>query len=165
MLYFIAAPNCKSIGIQTEKFGDSSHLIVNSDVFPHHNLSNKLLAIWSSLSGQRSGRDLVSKLFVGCSTDFHVLFGCLNMNVHSRITTTTLSNESLYDFALQDHCQSVHSSEVLKVSHLYTVLTKVPSDYFHHIFQYFRYWLRLGITILEHAPSMQYKINKLDTYH
>ncbi|KAK9275339.1 hypothetical protein L1049_022603 [Liquidambar formosana] len=122
-----AVSTSKSVGIQTDKAGDSTHLTINSSQSTHCDLSNKLLAIWGSPTGQRSGRNLVSKLFVACATDFHVIFGCLNMNLSSKITLGSLEDDSSSDVALQEKFQSSQSFEAAKVSHLYTVLTMISN--------------------------------------
>ncbi|XP_057977766.1 protein SENSITIVE TO UV 2 isoform X2 [Malania oleifera] len=110
--------SCKSVGLQTDKTGASSHLTTNND------LSKNLLAIWGSPSCQILGRNLVSKLFEACPTDFQVLFGCMRMNTSSKMMTGSDTVESSFYVPLQDHMHHVNSSEALKVSHLYSILTK-----------------------------------------
>lgn len=74
-----------------------------------------------------SGKNLVSKLLVACETDFHVLFGCLSMNMASKMINSLADLESS-DLALKGHITSA-SSEEAKVSHLYSVLVKVLAEY------------------------------------
>ena len=116
----LALPTYKAIGIQTEKAADPALLALNVDPPASHALSQKLLAIWGSPSDQKLGRNLISKLLLTCQTDFHVLFGCMSMNV-LKGTMDSLKD----DVALKSHMHSFHTSEAAKVSHLYSVLTKV----------------------------------------
>ena len=118
----LAMPTCKAKGVQTD-MADSTRLTVDNDLSAHDHLSNKLLTIWGSQSGQISGKNLVSKLLVACETDFHVLFGCLSMNMASKMINS-LADEDSSDLPLKGHIMST-PSEVVKVSHLYSVLTKV----------------------------------------
>lgn len=119
-----AMPTCKAKGVQTD-MADSTRLTVDNDLSAHDHLSNKLLTIWGSQSGQISGKNLVSKLLVACETDFHVLFGCLSMNMASKMINS-LADEDSSDLPLKGHIMST-PSEVVKVSHLYSVLTKVSN--------------------------------------
>ena len=118
----LAMPTCKAKGVQTD-MADSTRLTVDNDLSAHDHLSNKLLTIWGSQSGQISGKNLVSKLLVACETDFHVLFGCLSMNMASKMINS-LADEDSSDLPSKGHIMST-PSEVVKVSHLYSVLTKV----------------------------------------
>jgi hypothetical protein len=49
-----------------------------------------------------------------------VIFGCMSMNVLKR-TMDSLKD----DVVLKSHMHSFHTSEAAKVSHLYSVLTKL----------------------------------------
>lgn len=89
-------------------------------------LSDKLLTIWGSQSVQTSGKNLVAKLLLVCETDFHVLFGFLSMNMASKMVNS-LTDEDCSDLALKGLIMPSPSSEAEKVSHLYSVLTKVPN--------------------------------------
>ncbi|KAL5861913.1 hypothetical protein ACOSQ3_003203 [Xanthoceras sorbifolium] len=103
-----ASPRCKEIGIQT-------------DLLHHLDLSKKLQDIWGFPSDQTLGKNLISKLFVACSLEFHVLFGCMNVNTSSN----SLAVETSADIALQCHIHSYPSAEAAKLSQLYSVLTKI----------------------------------------
>ena len=123
-LCMLAMPTYKAKGVQTDK-DDSTRLTVNNNLSAHDHLSNKLLTVWSSQSGQISGKNLVSKLLVACETDFHVLFGHLSMNMASKMINC-LADVDSFDLALKGHITSA-PFEVAKVSHLYSVLVKVLS--------------------------------------
>lgn len=69
---------------------------------------------------------MISKLLVTCQTDFHVLFGFMSMNV-SKLTMDSLADGSSSDVALKFHKHSFHTSEAAKVSHLYSILTKISN--------------------------------------
>lgn len=114
----------KAIGVQTEEADDSAQVILQDDPQACHSLSEKLLAIWGSPGYQKHGRNMISKLLVTCQTDFHVLFGFMSMNV-SKLTMDSLADGSSSDVALKFHKHSFHTSEAAKVSHLYSILTKV----------------------------------------
>ncbi|KAG5228662.1 protein SENSITIVE TO UV [Salix suchowensis] len=106
----------KAIGVQTERSIDFTKVELNNDLPSHLGLSETLLGIWgSSTSEQQLGRNLISKLFMACPTDFQVLFGCMSMNVSSKSSHA----------ALQYHMCSFPTSEAAKVSHLFSVLTKI----------------------------------------
>ncbi|KAK9095585.1 hypothetical protein Scep_027054 [Stephania cephalantha] len=105
----------KAIGIQTDVYDEFSYFSSSCS------LSNKLHVIWGSHS-RLSGRDLVSKLFVSCTTDFHVLSRCISMNMPSQISLNSLTDGSLYSIASHDH-----SVEASKVSHLFFILTKMSN--------------------------------------
>ncbi|KAK9144220.1 hypothetical protein Sjap_004123 [Stephania japonica] len=105
----------KAIGVQTDVYDELSKFS------PNHSLSNKLHAIWGSHS-RFSGRDLVSKLFVTCSTDFHFLSRCIGTNMPSQITLNSLTDESLS--CISSHG---HSVEAAKVSRLFFILTKMSN--------------------------------------
>uniref|UniRef100_A0A6N2KWB9 Uncharacterized protein n=1 Tax=Salix viminalis TaxID=40686 RepID=A0A6N2KWB9_SALVM len=62
---------------------------------------------------------------MACPTDFQVLFGCMSMNVSSKVQMDYLQDERSSDAALQYHMCSLPTSEAAKVSHLYSVLTKI----------------------------------------
>ncbi|KAB1216341.1 hypothetical protein CJ030_MR4G026755 [Morella rubra] len=56
--------------------------------------------------------------------DLHVLFGFMSRNV-SRSTRDPVADGSSTDVALKLHMHSFHTSEAARVSHLYSVLTKI----------------------------------------
>ncbi|PIN23812.1 hypothetical protein CDL12_03459 [Handroanthus impetiginosus] len=95
-------------GVQTDKTSEES-------TSPLHNVcrgSEKLFGLWNS-DDRKLGRVLVSKLFITCEADFHVLFGYLN------------SPQSDPNMALSLPTQPI---EAAKVSHLYSVLAKISND-------------------------------------
>lgn len=128
-------PTYKAIGVQTEEAGDPAQVILHDDdPLACYALSEKLLAIWGSPGDQKHGRNLISKLLVTCQTDFHVLFGFMSMNV-SKLTMDSLADGSSSDVALKFHKHSFHTLEAAKVSHLYSILTKVVLFYCICMFQ------------------------------
>ncbi|XP_062146640.1 protein SENSITIVE TO UV 2 isoform X4 [Alnus glutinosa] len=120
-----AMPTYKAIGVQTEGAGDPAQVILHDDPLACHALSEKLLAIWGSPGDQKHGRNLISKLLVTCQTDFHILFGFMSMNI-SKLTMDSLADGSS-DVALKFHKHLFHTSEAAKVSHLYSILTKISN--------------------------------------
>ncbi|KAJ0053952.1 hypothetical protein Pint_03530 [Pistacia integerrima] len=108
----LASSSSKAIGVQV-------------DLHTHLDLSKKLQAIWSSPSDQKSGKSLISKLFVDCSLEFRDLFGWMSINTSTKPTSSLAVKSS--DVELQYHMQSCPSPEAAKVSHLYSVLTKITS--------------------------------------
>ncbi|XP_019252896.1 PREDICTED: uncharacterized protein LOC109231707 isoform X2 [Nicotiana attenuata] len=108
----------KDVGIQTEKHDGSISLSAESDLSATFCRRNKLLDVWNLSSGQRLGRLLISKLYATCEVDFRVLSGYLNVSFPLR--TSLESNISL-----KDNLQYTHSGESAKVSHLFSILTKV----------------------------------------
>ncbi|KAJ7943895.1 putative Dimerizations protein [Quillaja saponaria] len=122
----IAKPTFKSIGLQTNKASNESAQDFSNDDLPAcSELSQKLLAIWGSTCDQNLGRNVVSKLLVACQTDFHLLFGCMHMDQSSKITMKLLADGRFSSAALRDRKDSFHTAEAAKVSHLYSVLTKI----------------------------------------
>ncbi|KAG6788578.1 hypothetical protein POTOM_004649 [Populus tomentosa] len=123
------ASTSKAIGVQTERSIDFTKVELKNDSPSHPELSEMLLGIWGSTSEQQLGRNLISKLFMMCPTDFQVLFGCMsmnmNMNMSSKVQMDYLQDESSSHAALQHHMCSFPASEAAKVSHLYSVLTKI----------------------------------------
>ncbi|GMP95360.1 hypothetical protein CsSME_00044440 [Camellia sinensis var. sinensis] len=121
----LVTSTCKAIGVQTDKSGESTILSNKNDLSTSQCRQNKLLSVWESSSGQGSPRNLVSKLLVACETDFHVLFGCFNLS--SKGTMNSLADARSSDVSLQDHKPPTLSAEAEKVSHLYSMLTKIDS--------------------------------------
>ncbi|XP_061980625.1 protein SENSITIVE TO UV 2-like isoform X1 [Populus nigra] len=119
------ASTSKAIGVQTERSIDFTKIDLNNDLSSHLELSKTLLGIWGSTSEQQLGRNMISKLFMACLTDFQVLFGCMSMNMSSRVQMDYMPGESSSHAALQYHLRSFPTSEAAKVSHLYSVLTKI----------------------------------------
>ncbi|CAK7356040.1 unnamed protein product [Dovyalis caffra] len=119
------ASTSKAIGVQTERSIDFNKIELNNDLSSHLELSKTLLGIWGSTSEQQLGRNLISKLFMACPTDFQVLFGCMSMNMSSKVQMDSLPGESSSHAALQHHMRSFPASEAAKISHLYSVLTKI----------------------------------------
>ncbi|KAL0312413.1 UNVERIFIED_CONTAM: protein SENSITIVE TO UV 2 [Sesamum radiatum] len=91
--------SCKTVGVQTDK---------TTEAFS----SEKLFALWNS-DNQELGRVLVTKLFVTCKEDFHVLFRYLNCPDGSGM-------------ALSDQL-CPQPIETTKVSSLFTVLTEISN--------------------------------------
>ncbi|KAJ8555202.1 hypothetical protein K7X08_012698 [Anisodus acutangulus] len=110
----------KDVGIQTEKHDESISLSAESDLSATLCRRKKLDA-WNSSSGQRLGRLLISKSYTTCEVDLRVLSGYLNMGLPLR--TSMESNISL-----KDNLQYTHSGESAKVSHLFSVLTKITDE-------------------------------------
>ncbi|XP_074330967.1 protein SENSITIVE TO UV 2 [Apium graveolens] len=121
---FKSLPSCKAIGVQTETIVDSVNLIIEDDLSTNCQLTRKLLCIWNPTSDELTGRNLVSKLFVACETDFHVLFGYLGFN-SSKITVNSLGNHS--DVPRPQATQFSQSTEAARISSLYSVLTKITN--------------------------------------
>ncbi|KAJ6388987.1 hypothetical protein OIU77_027358 [Salix suchowensis] len=119
------ASTSKAIGVQTERSIDFTKIDSNTDSPSHLELSKTLLGIWGSTSEQQLGRNLISKLFMACMTDFQVLFGCMSMDMSSKVQMDYMPGESSSHTALQYHMRSFPTSEAAKVSHLYSVLTKI----------------------------------------
>ncbi|MQL97303.1 hypothetical protein Taro_029992 [Colocasia esculenta] len=117
--------HAKAVGIQTEL--DNSHL-ATGDGSSLRDISSKLLWIWGSPSERISGRHLVSRLLVSCSTDLYVLFRFIG--IPSNINMEMLSKE-FFDVALHDPMHSVQSSEAQKVSKLYSIMMKIRNDVAH----------------------------------
>ncbi|PHT58488.1 hypothetical protein CQW23_00851 [Capsicum baccatum] len=113
----VGSISSKDVGIQTERHDESISLSSESKLSDTFCRRNKKLDAWSSSSGQRLGRLLISKLYSTCEVDFRVLSGYLNMSFPLR--TSTESNISF-----KDNLQYTHSDESAKVSHLFSVLTK-----------------------------------------
>ncbi|XP_011018456.1 PREDICTED: uncharacterized protein LOC105121497 isoform X2 [Populus euphratica] len=119
------ASTSKAIGVQTERSIDFTKVELKNDSPSHPELSETLLGIWRSTSEQQLGRNLISKLFMMCPTDFQVLFGRMSMNMSSKVQMDYLEDESSSHAALQYHMCSFPASEAAKVSHLYCVLMKI----------------------------------------
>lgn len=120
----LAVPTSKATGIQTDETSSSAEAIPNDDLHISNNLSKKLLAIWGSPNEQELGRNFISNLLIACQTDFHYLSGCIGMNISSKLKMNILGGESSCIAASQNMHLS-HTPEAAKVSHLYSVLTKV----------------------------------------
>lgn len=110
----VASSSSKAIGVQV-------------DLYTHLDLSKKLQSIWSSPGDQKLGKGLISKLFADCSSEFCDLFGLMSINTSAKPMGSLAVKGS--NVELQYHMHSCPSPEAAKVSHLYSVLTKVlPSD-------------------------------------
>ncbi|EYU23287.1 hypothetical protein MIMGU_mgv1a020301mg, partial [Erythranthe guttata] len=97
--------------VQTDKTTESSSTAVQNTC----RVSEKLVGLWNS-DDQKLGRVLVAQLFMTCEKDFHALFGYLN------------SPKADSSMALSDQPGSIHPIETAKVSHLFSVLTKIGYD-------------------------------------
>lgn len=120
--FCLATPTCKAVGVQTDKSWDSTPLCSKTDLSTRQHCQSKLLTVWDSPKVQGSPRNLVSKLLVACETDFHILFGCLGLS--AKASSISLAVERS-DVGLQDQKPASQSAEAAKVSHLYSMLTKV----------------------------------------
>lgn len=127
MTFFcLATPTCKAIGVQTDKSRDSTPLCSKNDLSTRQCCQSKLLAVWDSPKVQGLPRNLVSKLLVACETDFHILFGCLGLSAKASAVSLAVERS---DVGLQDQKPPSQSAEAAKVSHLYSMLTKVLFQY------------------------------------
>ncbi|XP_060207720.1 protein SENSITIVE TO UV 2 [Lycium barbarum] len=111
----------KDVGIQTERHDESISLSSESNLSDTFCRRNKLLDAWNLSSGQRLGRLLISKLYATCEVDLRILSGYLNMNLPLR---SSMESNNL----LKDNLQYTHSGESAKVSHLFSVLTKINDE-------------------------------------
>ncbi|XP_024169936.1 protein SENSITIVE TO UV 2 isoform X1 [Rosa chinensis] len=120
----IGESTSKATGVQTDETSASAQAIHNDDQHISDNLSKKLLAIWGSPNEQELGKNVISNLLMACQTDFHSLSGCIGMNISSKLRMDTAGDEGSCIAASQNMHIS-RNPEVAKVSHLYSVLTKV----------------------------------------
>lgn len=107
----------KATCVQTDETSASARQNPNDD------LSKKLLSIWGSSNDsneQELGRNVISNLLMDCQTDFLFLFGCIGINRMDK-----LGDDSSSIAASRYHLHMSHTPEAAKVSHLYSVLTKV----------------------------------------
>ncbi|XP_052169853.1 protein SENSITIVE TO UV 2 [Diospyros lotus] len=112
----VVTSTSKAIGVQTDRSGESARLSMETGIQSPQYCRNRLLAIWDSSSGWGSLRNLASKLLVACETDFHVLFRYLGLS--SEATMKSLADGRSSEVGLQ---------ETTKVSHLYSMLTKIDT--------------------------------------
>lgn len=122
--------SCKAIGVQTDVGGICAKVFLNDDLPTHRDLSKKLLGIWGLPVNPMLGRNMVSNLLVACQTDLHVLFGFMGMNMSVKTRMDSPACESSTTVS-QYHLQSSYSLEAAKVSHLYSVLTKINNGMIH----------------------------------
>lgn len=124
IFHVAATSSCKAIGVQTDVGGICAKVFLNDDLPTHRDLSKKLLGIWGLSVNPMLGRNMVSNLLVACQTDLHVLFGFMGMNlaVKTRMDSPACERSTTVS---QYHLQSSYTLEAAKVSHLYSVLTKV----------------------------------------
>ncbi|XP_031124952.1 protein SENSITIVE TO UV 2 isoform X2 [Ipomoea triloba] len=109
--------------VKTEKVSVSTNLTGESDFSAAYQCKKKLLDAWESSSGQKLGRILVSET---CEADFRILFGFLDSSFPSKKRTEFSISDSRVDMEeapLQDHL-----NVSAKVSHLYSVLTKISNE-------------------------------------
>lgn len=71
------------------------------------------------------GQSLVSELLFSCERDFHVLFQCIGTELSPKFSVNSLAGVNSSDVALKHPLQFLHGPESIKVSNLYTTLTKV----------------------------------------
>lgn len=115
--FVLGVSTSKATSVQTDETSASARQIPNDD------LSKKLLSIWGSSNDsneQELGRNVISNLLMDCQTDFLFLFGCIGINRMDK-----LGDDSSSIAASQYHLHMSHTPEAAKVSHLYSVLTKV----------------------------------------
>ncbi|KAH0645664.1 hypothetical protein KY285_034681 [Solanum tuberosum] len=117
----IGTVSSKDVGIQTERHDESTNLSAENNLSDNICRRNKLLDAWSSSCGQRLGRLLISKLYATCDVDFRVLSGYLNTSLPLRTSVES-------KISLKDNLQYTHSGESAKVSHLFSVLTKINDE-------------------------------------
>lgn len=120
--------SCKAIGEQGDKAHNSVVERANDDLPAFHKLSKKLQVFWVPESDSKMGQNLVSELLLSCETDFHVLFRCIGMELSPKVSVDSLAGGNSSDVALKHPLQFLHSPEAIKVSNLYTALTKVSSQ-------------------------------------
>ncbi|KAL5552269.1 hypothetical protein UlMin_002445 [Ulmus minor] len=121
----------KAAGVQTENGGGFAQVFLNDDQPTCQDFSNKLLAIWALPSSQSLGRNLILNLLAACQMDLHVLFGCISANLPVKSRMDSPSCESSTSLVPKYHLHSCQSIEAAKVSHLYSVLTKVSNGMLH----------------------------------
>lgn len=126
----IATSSCKAIGVQIDVGGICAKVFLNDDLPTHRDLSKKLLGIWGLPVSPTLGRNMVSNLLVACQTDLHVLFGFMGMNLSVKTRMDSPACESSTTVS-QYHLQSSYTLEAAKVSHLYSVLTKINNGMIH----------------------------------
>lgn len=122
--FVLGVSTSKATGVQTDETSAIAQAIHNDDQHISDNLSKKLLAIWGSPNEQELGKNVISNLLMACQTDFHSLSGCIGMNISSKLRMDTAGDEGSCIAASQNMHIS-RNPEVAKVSHLYSVLTKV----------------------------------------
>ncbi|VFR02142.1 unnamed protein product [Cuscuta campestris] len=110
--------------VQTERASVSTISTGESD--SPSMIKKKLLDAWESPTGQNLGRIFVSKLLETCEADFRVLFGLLDSSFPSKMRTeSSFSNSGV---AKEDNLLQDHLNVSAKVSHLYSVLTKISNE-------------------------------------
>ncbi|XP_022155907.1 uncharacterized protein LOC111022902 isoform X2 [Momordica charantia] len=123
----IVSSSSKAIGEQGGQAHNSAGERVNDKLPAFHNLSKKLQVFWVPESGSKMGQSLVSELLLSCETDFHVLFGCISTKLSPKFSVDSLAGDNVSDVALKNPLQFLHGLEAVKVSNLYTTLTKVSN--------------------------------------
>nr|GMD94364.1 Dimerizations, putative [Ipomoea batatas] len=109
--------------VKTEKVSVSTNLTGERYFSAAYQCKKKLLDAWESSSGQKLGRILVSET---CEADFRILFGFLDSSFPSKKRTEFSISDSrvaMEEATLQDHL-----NVSAKVSHLYSVLTKISNE-------------------------------------
>ncbi|XP_050212620.1 protein SENSITIVE TO UV 2 isoform X2 [Mercurialis annua] len=122
----LATSSSKAIGVQTDKDGEFSNLDLNGNQPSQVNLSEMLLGIWGSASAQDMGRNLLSKLFMACPADFQLLFAHMSNDMTAKSGDSALAEDSS-SAALQSLICSSNDYEAVKISQLYSVLTKISN--------------------------------------
>lgn len=124
-MHLQVSSSSKAIGEQGGQANNSAGERVNDKLPAFHNLSKKLQVFWVPESGSKMGQSLVSELLLSCETDFHVLFGCISTKLSPKFSVDSLAGDNVSDVALKNPLQFLHGLEAVKVSNLYTTLTKV----------------------------------------
>lgn len=115
----------KAIGEQGYEAHNSVGERANDDLPAFDKLAKKLQVFWIRESDSKMGQILVSELLLSCETDFHVLFRCIGTESSPKFSAKPLVGDNSHDVALKHPLQFLHGSEAIKVSNLYTTLTKV----------------------------------------
>ncbi|XP_068650174.1 protein SENSITIVE TO UV 2-like [Aristolochia californica] len=119
-----ALPKCtKARGIQTDFSENHSDISAKDESSLLNSISKKLHEIWEAPSGNRFRKDLLSKIFVACASDFYELFRCMSS---SRINLDSLRDQR-FNVTLHEEIQSVESAEAAKVTRLFTLLTEISN--------------------------------------
>ncbi|KAG7011360.1 hypothetical protein SDJN02_26265, partial [Cucurbita argyrosperma subsp. argyrosperma] len=112
---------------QGEKTHNSVGERANDDSPAFDKLSKKLQVFWVPEKDFKMGQSLVSELLLSCERDFHVLFQCIGTELSPKFSVNSLAGVNSSDVALKHPLQVLHGPESIKVSNLYTTLTKVSN--------------------------------------
>ncbi|KAG9454416.1 hypothetical protein H6P81_007320 [Aristolochia fimbriata] len=147
-----AFPKCtKARGIQTDFLENDSLLSSKDRLSLPDIVSKKLLEIWEASSGNRSRKDLLSKIIVACAPEFYELFR--TMNSSSRINIDS-QRDQRFNVSLHEEIQSTESAEAAQGTQLFTLLTE--SDVVQRS-------LHILHVLLQHTLSFGTRSTKRDT--